>query len=147
MNKKTFELLVVEDDSADVDLIREALSLPSDRPFEIHLSHVEDGEKALTFLKRGHPYENAARPDLIILDLNMPRKGGHDVLREVKGDEQFNCIPIVVLTTSSAYEDVKLSYKLGANSFITKARDFTEFSSIIHSIEGFWFKTTTLPKP
>jgi len=145
MQKKTFELLVVEDDSADIDLIKEALSLSPNRPFNIHLNTVEDGEEALTYLRKSDMFQNVPRPDLIILDLNMPRKGGHEVLREIKNDEKLKCIPVVVLTTSNAYEDVKMSYHLGANSFITKAKDFSEFSKIVQTIEEYWLRTATLP--
>lgn len=145
MNRKLFELLVVEDDMADVDLIREALNATENRPFEIKLNSVEDGEEALSYLKRKNAYQNALRPDLIILDLNMPRKSGHGVLKEIKEDDDLKTIPIVILTTSSANEDVKLAYQLGANSFITKARDFTEFLNIVRTIECYWFRIANLP--
>jgi two-component system response regulator len=144
MKKKKFEVLVIDDDPADVDLIQEALNLVGNRPFEIILDSVEDGEKALAYL---HEKRNskAAHPDLIILDLNMPRKSGYEVLKEIKGSEEFKSIPVVVLTTSSAQEDVKKSYRLGANSFITKAKDFADFARIVQTIEDFWLKVATLP--
>ncbi len=144
--QKTFELLIVEDDLADVDLIKEALNLTSNRAFDIHLSNVEDGDQAISFLKKENAFSAAPSPDLILLDLNMPRKGGHDVLREIKTDERFKGIPVVVLTTSSSSADVKLSYQLGANSYITKARNFTDFSRVVKTIEDYWLNVVSLPR-
>jgi two-component system, chemotaxis family, response regulator Rcp1 len=146
MNKKVFELLVVDDDSGDVDLIREVLNLSDERPYKINLSAVEDGEEALAFLKNEDPYQEAPKPDLIILDLNMPRKGGHEVLQEIKADERFKNIPVVILTTSGALEDVDLSYRLGANTYISKAKDFSDFQKSIKTIEEYWLRVARLPR-
>jgi CheY-like chemotaxis protein len=136
MNKKVFELLVVDDDSGDVDLIREVLNLSDERPYKINLSAVEDGEEALAFLKNEDPYQ----------DLNMPRKGGHEVLQEIKADERFKNIPVVILTTSGALEDVDLSYRLGANTYISKAKDFSDFQKSIKTIEEYWLRVARLPR-
>jgi len=144
--KKHFNLLVIEDDPADVDLMREALGPSSDADLSIHLSVIEDPERVKNYLLGKDPVPDAARPDLILLDLNMPRKGGLEVLKELKGDEQLRTIPVVILTTSSAAEDVDRCYQLGANGYVTKAKDFSEFLKIMKTIEEFWFKIATLPK-
>lgn len=146
MNKqRSFELLLVEDDSADVDLIKEALDMPNERPFDIHLNCVEDGEQAISFLRRDDTFAGAPRPDLVLLDLNMPRKGGYEVLREMKADDDLKSIPVVVLTTSSSDEDIEKSYRLGANNFITKAKGFAELAKIVQTIETYWFQVSRLP--
>src|SRR4051812_33888665 len=107
--RKCFELLIVEDDSADVDLTREAFSLSTEAPAPIHISVVEDGDKVMDFLEKRGEFEDAARPDLILLDLNLPRKGGLEVLTDLKSDDRFKNIPVVVLTTSDAKKDLNES--------------------------------------
>jgi two-component system, chemotaxis family, response regulator Rcp1 len=137
------EILMVEDSPTDVLLAREAL-----RHAKVlnHLHVVEDGVEAMAFLRREGPFADAPRPDLILLDFNLPRKDGREVLEEIKGDEDLQVIPVVVLTTSKAEEDVLRSYRLHANCFISKPVEFSSFATIIQSIENFWFSVVTLPR-
>jgi two-component system response regulator len=144
MARKSFEVLIVENDPADVDLTKEALHEQYDH-LPLNLSVVEDGEEAMTFLRRQTPFENAPRPDIVLLDLNMPRKDGREVLKEMKSADELKSIPVLVLTTSSAPEDVALSYRMGANSYITKAEDFNIFLKNIKVIQEYWFNVATLP--
>lgn len=136
------EILLVEDNEGDVRLTREALR-------EGHLRNrlhvVEDGEKALDFLFRRGVYADAPRPDLILLDLNLPRRDGREVLAEIKADTSLKRIPVVVLTTSRAEEDLARSYDLHANCFITKPVDFDQFIQVVKTIENFWFTIVVLP--
>src|SRR5688572_24129147 len=111
MTRRRAEVLLIEDDPGDVDLTREALA---EKWAEVSLHVVEDGEKAMAFLRRQAPYEQAVRPDLILLDLNLPRMSGREVLRQIKRDEALRAIPVVVLTTSDADTDITRSYELGA---------------------------------
>jgi len=136
------EILLVEDNPGDVRLTQEALK---DNKVRNHLSVVEDGEKAMAFLRRAGPYANAPRPDLILLDLNLPRKDGREVLKEIKENDELKRIPVVVLTTSKAEEDIVRSYNLHANCYITKPVDLDQFISIVKSIEDFWFCLVRLP--
>lgn len=106
---------------------------------------MEDGEEALAYLRREHPYESAPRPGLIILDLNLPRKSGREVLEDLKKDPELKTIPVVVLTTSKSGEDVVKSYCLHANCYITKPVDFAKFIDVVRSINDFWFGVVTLP--
>lgn len=145
MSKKKCELLVIDDDSGDIDLIKEALSLTADESLQINLNAVEDGEEGLQFLRKMGNYKDVPKPDLILLDLNMPRMGGHEVLEEIKKDEQLKSIPVIILTTSNASFDVEKSYRLGANSYITKAKDFSEFLKMAKTIKDFWLRVATLP--
>jgi two-component system, chemotaxis family, response regulator Rcp1 len=137
------EILMVEDSPTDVLLAREAL-----RHAKVlnHLHVVEDGVEAMAFLRREGPFADAPRPDLILLDFNLPRKDGREVLGEIKGDQDLQLIPVVVLTTSKAEEDVLRSYRLHANCFISKPVEFSSFATIIQSIENFWFSVVTLPR-
>lgn len=136
------ELLLVEDNPGDVELTREALEAASLRN---NLHVVQDGEEALAFLRRQGPFALAPWPDLILLDLNLPRKDGRAVLAEIKADENLRVIPVVVLTTSQSEEDIVKSYKLNANCFITKPVGFEGFMKIVKSIENFWFTVVVLP--
>jgi len=106
---------------------------------------VEDGVQALQFLRREPPYAEAPRPDMIMLDLNLPRKDGREVLAEIKADENLKTIPIVVLTTSRAEQDVLRAYQLNANCYINKPVDFNQFLDVVRSIESFWLFVVTLP--
>ncbi len=146
MNTKPFpkpiEILLVEDNPADALIAREALS-EAKLINTIHLA--EDGVEALEFLHRQGKFAAAPRPDLILLDLNLPRKNGREVLAEIKEDEQLKSIPVVVLTTSSAEEDVLQSYKLHANCYVIKPVEFDRFVKAIQSIRHFWFSVVTLP--
>ena len=139
---RPIEILLVEDEPGDVRLTVEAL-----RSARVHnrIHTVEDGVEALDFLHRRPPYADAPRPDLILLDLNLPRKDGREVLAEIKADPALRTIPVVVLTTSRARDDVLRSYDLHANCFISKPMDFNEFSAVVKSIEDFWLTVARLP--
>ncbi len=139
---RPIEILLVEDNPGDVRLTREALK---DAKMSNTLHVVEDGVAALDFLYRRVPYEAVPRPDLILLDLNLPRKNGREVLAEIKADGAIKAIPVVVLTTSQAEEDILRAYHLHANCYITKPVDFIQFTTIVRSIEDFWLTIVTLP--
>jgi CheY-like chemotaxis protein len=134
---------MVEDSPSDAQLTVEALHAAK---IANRLSHVEDGVEALRFLRREGPYADAPRPDLILLDLNLPRKDGREVLDELKQDSDLKVIPVVVLTTSRSEHDVLRSYQLHANCYITKPVDFTQFMEVVKAIEHFWLTVVTLPK-
>ena len=136
------QLLLVDDDDVDVKLTLRALA--SDRVIN-HVNVVHDGVEAMAYLRREGKYANAVRPDLIFLDLNMPRMDGREVLREIKADKDFSAIPVVVLTTSDADEDVLRSYKEHANSYITKPIDMVQFRHAIRALEQYWFAVVKLP--
>jgi CheY-like chemotaxis protein len=136
------EILMVEDNPGDVRLTREALK---DAKVANRLHVVDDGVAALDFLHRRGDYTRAVRPDVVLLDLNLPRKNGREVLAEMKQDPLLKTIPVVVLTTSSAEEDVLRAYSLHANCYITKPVDFTQFEKVVRSIENFWLSIVTLP--
>lgn len=136
------EVLLVEDNPGDALLTRIALE---DSKISIHLNVVEDGVEAMTFLRKQEKYIAAAHPDLVLLDLNLPRKDGREVLAEIKADQTLKRIPVVVLTTSQSDEDVLQAYNLSANCYITKPVDFDQFVKIIRSIEDFWFAIVKLP--
>ena len=133
---KPVEVLLVEDDPGDVILTQEGLRASK---LHINLHVVDNGEKALAFLHREPPYEDVPRPGLIILDLNLPRVNGMEVLKEIKTNESLQTIPTVILTTSRAEEDVVRSYKLGANCYVSKPHNLDEFVKVVGSIESFWF--------
>jgi chemotaxis family two-component system response regulator Rcp1 len=136
------EILLVEDNPADADLTREKL-----QSAKIHnrLHVVGDGVDALRFLRAQGEFAAAPRPDLVLLDLNLPRKDGREVLAEIKGDPSLRRIPIVVLTSSEAESDVLRSYDLGANCYITKPVDLAQFTRIVKAVEDFWFAVVRLP--
>ncbi|MEH2281222.1 MAG: response regulator [Nostoc sp.] len=136
------EVLLVEDNPGDVQLTRIALE---NSKISIHLNVVEDGVEAMAFLRKKEKYAKVAHPDIILLDLNLPRKDGREVLAEIKGDENLKRIPVVVLTTSQAEEDILKAYNLSANCYITKPVDFDQFVKIVQSIENFWFAIVKLP--
>ncbi|MEH2048516.1 response regulator [Nostoc sp.] len=136
------EVLLVEDNPGDVQLTRIALE---DSKISIHLNVVEDGVEAMAFLRKQEKYAKVIHPDIILLDLNLPRKDGREVLAEIKGDKNLKRIPVVVLTTSQAEEDILKAYNLSANCYITKPVDFDQFVKIIQSIENFWFAIVKLP--
>jgi CheY-like chemotaxis protein len=139
---RAIEILMVEDNPGDVRLTREALK---DHKVWNELHVVEDGVAALDFLFRRPPHEHAPRPDLVLLDLNLPKKDGREVLAAIKGDEQLRTIPVVILTTSQAEEDVIRAYQLNANCYVTKPVDFDQFTRIVRAIEHFWLTVVTLP--
>jgi chemotaxis family two-component system response regulator Rcp1 len=136
------QILLVEDSPSDTELTIEALREAKVRN---ELSVVEDGVQAMEFLRRQGPFAKAPRPDLIMLDLNLPRKDGREVLAEIKSDENLKTIPVVVLTTSRAERDVLRAYQLSANCYITKPVDFEQFLQVVRSIESFWLFIVTLP--
>lgn len=140
---KQLEILLVEDDPADVELTQWSMK-ESKIATKLHV--VEDGIEALDFLRRNGKYADAPRPDLILLDLNLPRKDGRTFLAEMRTDADLKSIPVVVLTTSEAEEDVVKSYRLGANCYITKPVGLAEFTRVVNSIEEFWFTIVRLPK-
>jgi CheY-like chemotaxis protein len=145
MNKsegRPIEILLVEDSPSDTELTLEALK---DFKVRNHVSVVEDGVLAMQFLRREGLYAEAPRPDMIMLDLNLPRKDGREVLAEIKKDDSLKLIPIVVLTTSRADQDVLRAYQLNANCYITKPVDFNQFLEVVRSIEAFWLFVVTLP--
>ncbi len=136
------EVLLVEDNPGDAELTSIALA---ESNLSVNLSVVSDGEAALTFLYRQHKYANAPHPDLVLLDLNLPKLSGHEVLAAVKVDEKLRHIPIVVLTTSISEEDILSAYDRHANCYIQKPVSFDRFSQVIQSIENFWFNIVKLP--
>jgi CheY-like chemotaxis protein len=138
------EILLVEDNPGDVRLTVEALGTAKVRN-TLHV--VEDGERALAFLHREGSYANSPRPDLILLDLNLPRKDGREVLAEIKQDHDLKRIPVVILTSSAAEQDILQSYNLHANCYITKPVDLDQFLRVVRSIEDFWLMVVKLPPP
>jgi len=136
------EILLVEDNPGDVDLTIEALE---EGRVANHLSVVEDGAEALAFLRREEPYQDAPRPDLVLLDLNLPGVDGFEVLTLVKQDEQLKKIPIIVMTTSDAEHDILKSYNLHANAYVTKPLDVEEFIEVVRALEDFWLTFVRLP--
>lgn len=137
------EILLVDDDPADVRLTVEALKRTK---LHLHLTVAQDGVEAMTFLRRQGKCVDATRPDLILLDLNMPRMDGREVLAELKQDPDLKWIPVVVLTTSTAEEDILRSYQLQANCFISKPVDLARFMTIVKSVGDFWFTVVKLPR-
>ena len=136
------DVLLVEDSRTDVELTEEALVAAADDA-ELHVA--ADGEAALAVLRREPPHQGAPRPDLVLLDLNMPRKDGREVLREMKQDERLRSIPVLVLTTSGADEDVAAAYAGGANAYVRKPVHFDDFVTTMRAIEAFWMSAATLP--
>jgi len=142
-NFKIIDILLVEDNPGDVRLAQEALKESKVRN-QLHI--VNDGMAATDFLFKRNDYKDAPRPDLIILDLNLPKKDGREVLAEIKADENLKRIPIVIFTTSKAEEDILKTYNLHANCYITKPLNFDKFMEVIKSIEDFWLTIVKLPK-
>jgi chemotaxis family two-component system response regulator Rcp1 len=136
------KVLLVEDSRADARLIVEVFK---EEKINVEVDVVRDGEEAMAYLRRQGSYENMSRPDLIMLDLNMPKKDGREVLAEIKGDPVLSPIPVVVLTTSQAEEDILKSYRLHASCFVTKPIDLDQFIKIIKSLDGFWFSAVKYP--
>jgi len=145
MSRPTFrrptEILLVEDNSADALLVREALK-ESER--SAHLSVVEDGDRALAFLRRQAPYSNAPRPDFILLNLRMPHKDGLEVLAEIKNDLRLRAIPVLIFTSSVSPADIQQCYALQANAYIVKPFELSRFIAIVQEIELFWGRVVTL---
>ena len=137
------EILLVEDNPADVELTRYTMTKGK---VLVNIHVAVDGFAALDFLRRKGPYAEVPRPDLILLDLNLPGKDGREVLAEVKADPDLKAIPVVVLTTSQTEEDILKTYILGVNCFITKPVGLEQFAKVVNSIEDFWFTIVRLPK-
>lgn len=142
MNADLISVLLVEDDPGDVLLIREALA---EQKVGNVLSTVSDGVEAMRFIRGEGEYAALERPDLVLLDLNLPRKSGAEVLAEIKGDPELATIPVIVLTTSEAEEDVLRSYRMHANAYITKPVDFERFKDIVQQIDDFFIGIVKLP--
>jgi chemotaxis family two-component system response regulator Rcp1 len=138
-----FQILLVEDSPGDVRLTREAFK---DAKMHINLHVAADGEEAMVFLKREGDSGNAPRPDLILLDLNLPKKDGREVLEEIKGSAALKSIPVVILTTSSSEADILRSYLLHANCYITKPVGLEGFLKVVKSIDSFWLSVVKLPR-
>jgi len=143
LDAAAFEVLLVEDSPGDVRLTREALK---DAKVHVNLRVASDGIEAMAFLNREGEFADAPRPDLILLDLNLPRKDGREVLEEIKASATLKSIPVVILTTSAADEDILRSYRLHANCYITKPVDLEGFLTVIRSIDGFWLSVANLPR-
>jgi CheY-like chemotaxis protein len=136
------EVLLVEDDPGDVLMTQEAFT---EHKIRNNLTVVSDGVEALAYLRREGSYQDATRPDLILLDLNLPRKDGREVLAEIKADPELSLIPVVVLTTSGAHDDVVGSYRLHANAYVTKPVDFEQFIGVVRQIDDFFVGVVRLP--
>jgi len=139
---RPIEILMVEDNPGDVRLTIEALKEGKVRN---NLTTVEDGEAAMKFLRRQGPYSKVPRPDLVLLDLNLPKKNGREVLAEIKDDPDLKRIPVVILTVSEAEQDIIKSYNLHANCYITKPVNLEQFIKVVRSIEDFWLSIVMLP--
>ena len=142
MPTKPLEILLVEDNKGDIGLITEFFS---DAKVITNIHIAEDGEEAIRFLYGKDKFLGSKLPDIIILDLNLPKKDGREVLREIKENKDLKTIPVIILTTSSAEKDILRVYDLHANAYLIKPLDFDEFMKVIKSIEDFWFKAVTLP--
>lgn len=140
---RAIQILMVEDNPDDVLLTREALK---DAKVHCNLHVVEDGVEALNFLHQEGEYADAPRPDIILLDLNLPRKDGRQVLQEIKQEDSLRMIPVVILTTSESPDDISRAYDSHVNCYITKPVDFDQFIKVVRSIEDFWFTVVKLPQ-
>ena len=139
---KSIHILLVEDNEGDIFLVTEALE---EGKIVNKISVTKDGKEAIDFLEKKGKYQNAERPDLILLDVNLPKKNGHEVLEHIKSQKNFKQIPVIMLTTSSAEKDILMSYKNHANCYITKPVDVENFLKVVYSIENFWISIVTLP--
>ncbi|GBE05850.1 MAG TPA: response regulator [Nitrospirae bacterium] len=139
---RPFNILLVEDNAGDIRLVKEGLK---EGKLYHNLHVVEDGEKAMEFLRQEAEFSGAPRPDIVLLDLNLPRKDGREVLAEIKNDMKLKNIPIIVLTTSDAEQDITKTYEHHANCYVTKPVDFEQFNRVITAIEKFWFTIAKLP--
>jgi CheY-like chemotaxis protein len=136
------KLLMVEDNAADVMLTQELLS---ESKVMVSMEVVNDGAEALAYLRREPPFTNAILPDLVLLDLNLPKINGHQVLKEIKNDPELKHLPVIILTTSQAETDIRSAYADYAAAYITKPVDLEQFSTVVQAIEGFWFSVVKLP--
>jgi chemotaxis family two-component system response regulator Rcp1 len=143
MNSRPVQILLVEDNPGDVRLVQEALR---DEKIINQVHVVNDGVEAMEFLRNQGPFQDAPRPDFILLDLNLPRMNGREVLQAIKSDDNLRLIPVIVLTSSQAEEDILRAYNCSANCFVTKPPDFESFIRVVRSIEDFWISIVKLPK-
>lgn len=143
LSVEPIEILLADDNPADARLTAEGFKVAG---LKHKITVVQDGQQVLDYLRRKLPYAHVSLPDLILLDLNMPKKNGHEVLSEVKSDNDLKMIPIIVFTASDAERDINESYRLQANAYITKPIDLDEFIRLVRSIDEFWFKFVKLPK-
>ena len=141
-SKRKARILLVEDDLADVELTMETLE---ESKLDIDLNVVNDGVEAMAYLNKQGKYKSVTRPDLVLLDLNMPKKDGREVLAEIRADEKLKALPVVILTTSSSEEDILKSYNTGVNCYISKPVGLEEFIKVVKVFEAFWFTIVTLP--
>lgn len=139
---KPIEVLLVDDDEADIELTKQALL---SNKIKVNLNVCLDGFEAMQYLRNEAEYQNAIKPDMILLDLNMPRKDGRQTLQEIRADENLKDLPVVILTTSEADEDVLKSYKLGCNCYVSKPVGLDEFSKMLGILKDFWFTVVKLP--
>jgi CheY-like chemotaxis protein len=144
LTPRDIEILMIEDNPGDVMLTREAFL---EGKLSNNLYWAKDGVEAIAFLTKKAPYQDAQKPDIILLDLNLPRKSGHEVLSFIKATDHLKRIPVIILTSSKAEEDILLSYDLHANCYITKPVDLEKFLAIVQTIEYFWLKIVTLANP
>lgn len=142
LTAKIADILLVEDNPGDVRLTREALK---ESKISNNLHVVTDGVQAMDFLKRQGEHSGAIRPDLVLLDLNLPRMDGREVLAEIKADPELRRIPVVIMTSSEAEQDILTTYNLNANAYVTKPLDLEQFVRVVHSIEEFWLSIVKLP--
>jgi len=142
LHAEPIKILLVEDNPGDVRLTKEALK---DSKIHNTLEVVEDGQEALDYLRKKGKYKNAIRPDLVLLDLDLPNKSGREVLEEAKSDPNLRSIPFIILTVSTSDKDVLRSYDMQANAYVNKPIDLDQFVRVIHSIEDFWFTIVKLP--
>ncbi len=142
MSSRLVEVLLVEDDEAEADLTRETLE---EQRISVKLNTVEDGIEAMAYLLQEGAYADAVRPDVILLDLNMPKKDGLKLLKELKNDEKLKHIPVLVLTNSASDKDILMAYQLGANCYLRKPIGLDEFARLLKSIDNFWFNLVKLP--
>jgi len=139
---KPLEVLLIEDDPGDVELTKVAME---DSKVMVNLHVVQDGDEAIAFLNQSDRFTDAPCPDLILMGLSLPNKDGREVLRELKEDENWKAIPVVILTTSTSEEDILRSYNLGANCYVSKPIRLDQFTKVVQSIEEFWFTVVKLP--
>ena len=140
---KPISLLLVDDDQGDVELTLEVMSISK---LKLNVNVAEDGVEAIEYLHKRGKYASATRPDLILLDLNMPRKNGREVLDHIKNDDSLKTIPVVILTTSDSEEDIERTYKLGASCYITKPVGLAEFQKVVKAFDDFWFTVVKYPE-
>ena len=141
---KPIHVLIVDDSESDIFLMR---SLLEQQKLYLHIEEVYDGEQALQFLKNESPFEEKHRPDLIILDINMPRLNGFEVLKEIQNFPEYKRIPVIILTTSKEDEDIMRSYELQASCYVTKPVDLNQFQKIVAQLSDFWFTIVQFPNP